>query len=110
MANRIIAHTPLLLTPCSVPYRFVLVEKTNDMYGKFGKIPKGGVEEYVVWSETFSEDDHTKSTGFHSGQYFTIRGDEKQQFKKAYDYWLGKAQAVNAYIYGEHNQDRFEVC
>jgi len=115
MAIRIIAATPVLITPASVPHRHVLVEKTHDTdYPKKldeGYHWRGGdISEYVVWTETFSEKDHTKHTGYHSGFYVRVDAQEDKDIKfvKAYKAWLEKANSVNEYI--DWVGSRFQVC
>lgn len=101
MANRIIAATPVLLMPGCMPHRFVLIEKTQDMHSTFCKYPgKGDVDEYVVWTETFYEDNLTKHAGYNSGQYFMVLAADckKDAFSRAYNFWLNKAEYVNEYI------------
>lgn len=85
MQKIILAATPVFKAPGQVPLRYVLVQHTG---------------EYVVWTQSFTENMPHKHDGFCSGHYFQFSNDQQLAFANAYECWMKKATKFQAYING----------
>lgn len=87
MSVKILAHSPTIRQRHTMPWRIVLAERP------------GAFSEYVVWTQTFQNQEGPEQQTFHGGHYFPImRKTQAEVFAEAHKKFLEKCDELNRYI------------
>lgn len=99
MSLRMLAASPVLTTPHTIPHRFVLMEESH----------KNTVKQYIVWSECFHETNPSEHCCYTGGHYFPAFAHPTLAvaFAKAHAKWVQKTMEMSEYLNGSFGS--FEV-